>query len=180
MELTRRDALSALAASGVAVVGGAALVESDVLEFGDDGKEPALATHDIDTLVAVARVVFPTEVTGIREFVTTYAVGRTEDRPGYRRGTAAAISTLDTYATEWYDGTFVELDRETRNTLLDEMGVATARPDPDGSDAARVRYYLVNDVLFALFTSPTGGKLVGTENPQGYPGGLDTYRGGDE
>jgi hypothetical protein len=178
MELTRRDALSALAASGVAVAGGAALIESDVLEFGDDSDETTLAEHDIDTLVAVARVVFPSEITGIGEFVTTYALGRAEHRPNYRDGMADAISTLDTYAAEWYDGKFVELDRETRDTLLDEMGVADAHPDPDGSDAARVRYYLVNDVLFALFTSPTGGKLVGTENPQGYPGGLDGYQGG--
>jgi len=40
----------------------------------------------------------------------------------------------------------------------------------------RVRYYLVNDLLFALYSSPTGGKLVGIENPQGHPGGTGSYQ----
>jgi hypothetical protein len=64
--------------------------------------------------------------------------------------------------------------------VLDEMGVDTADPDPEGPDPARVRFYVVNDLLFALYASPTGGELVGIENPQGHPGGTDSYRRGPQ
>jgi hypothetical protein len=60
------------------------------------------------------------------------------------------------------------------------LGVRTAEPDPDGTDVERVRYYVVNELLFALYSSPTGGELVGLENPQGHPGGIDSYRRGPD
>ncbi|WP_458209053.1 gluconate 2-dehydrogenase subunit 3 family protein [Haladaptatus sp. NG-SE-30] len=179
MELTRRDALAALAASGVAVAGGAAVLDSRRSDDSGDA-DASLSDPDIDTLVAVARVVYPSEVSGIREFVTTYSVGRVEDRSNYRRGMDDAIATLDDYATDWRDGRFVDLDAETQDTLLQQMGVADAKPEPDGTDAERIRFYLVNDLLFAFYTSPTGGKLAGIENPQGHPGGLQSYQRGPE
>jgi hypothetical protein len=62
------------------------------------------------------------------------------------------------------------------------MGADTADPDPDpdGTDAGRVRYYVVNELLYALYASPTGGELVGIENPRGYPGGTASYRRGPD
>jgi len=66
-----------------------------------------------------------------------------------------------------------------RDSLLREVGADTAPPDPDGTNAERVRFYVVNELLYALYTSPTGGELVGIENPQGHPGGTDTYQRGD-
>jgi hypothetical protein len=41
-----------------------------------------------------------------------------------------------------------------------------------------VRYYVVNELLLALYASPTGGELVGIENPQGHPGGTASYQQG--
>jgi hypothetical protein len=58
------------------------------------------------------------------------------------------------------------------------MGADTVDPDPDGGDVARVRYYVVNELLFALYASPTGAELLGLENPQGHPGGLASYQRG--
>jgi hypothetical protein len=58
------------------------------------------------------------------------------------------------------------------------MGVHTADPDSEGTDPERVRFHVVNELLYALYTSPTGGELVGIENPQGYPGGTASYREG--
>ncbi|WP_137286763.1 gluconate 2-dehydrogenase subunit 3 family protein [Halorussus salinisoli] len=171
MELTRRDALAALAASGVAV-GTGAVLNGDL--FADD-PEPE---DRMDSLLAVAEVVYPSEVSGVEEFVRTYALGRVEDRPDYRDGMVGALSTLDEYARTWHDADFRRLDDETRESVLDQMGVDTASPDPEGSDPARVRYYLVNELLYALYTSPTGGELVGIENPQGHPGGTGSYRRG--
>jgi hypothetical protein len=70
------------------------------------------------------------------------------------------------------------LSEEAGDEALREMGVHTAEPDPAGTTAERVRYYLVNEVLYALYASPKGGELVGIENPQGYPGGANSYQQG--
>ncbi|USZ68294.1 gluconate 2-dehydrogenase subunit 3 family protein [Halorussus salilacus] len=176
MELTRRDAIVALAASGVAVGTGAYL---DGNPFADESTPASESPSDrFDTLLAAAETVYPTEVSGVEEFVRTYALGRVEDRPAYRDGMAGALATLDEYAREWHDADFRQLDAATREKTLDQMGVDTADPDPEGADRHRVRYYVVNELLYALYTSPTGGELVGIENPQGHPGGAESYRRG--
>ncbi|UPV74206.1 gluconate 2-dehydrogenase subunit 3 family protein [Halorussus limi] len=176
MELTRRDALVALAGGGAAVGTGAVLSGefADATPFADD---PAPEDR-LDTLLAVAEVVYPSEVSGVEEFVRTYALGRVSDRPDYREGMVDALATLDEYARSWFDDDFRRLDAGAREKLLDQMGVDTASPSPEGADPDRVRYYLVNELLYALYTSPTGGKLVGIENPQGHPGGTGSYRRG--
>lgn len=171
MQLTRRDALTALAAAGV-VGTGAAVMERD------SPPENPLDADDIDTLVALARVLYPSEVTGVRAFVERYSLGRTTERDAYRRGIADAVGELDGYAGSWYGARYAELDEGTQNKLLQEIGVPTADPDRRGRPPERIRYYLVNELLYALYTTPTGGELVGIENPQGHPGGLATYRRG--
>ncbi|WP_158056741.1 gluconate 2-dehydrogenase subunit 3 family protein [Halorussus halophilus] len=173
MELTRRDALAALAAAG-ATVGGVAVLEGN--PFADD-EEPE---DRLETMLSVAEVVYPSEVSGVEEFVRTYALGRVEDRETYRDGIVAALDTLDEYAQTWHDSDFRNLSADTRASVLDEMGVDTADPDPAGDDLNRVRYYVVNELLYALYTSPTGGKLVGIENPQGHPGGTSSYQRGPQ
>lgn len=170
-ELTRRDALAALAAgTGVAAAGAGALVWSELDE------EEGLSASERETLTALARTVYPTEVSGVDEFVETYVVGRVEDRPDYAAGLREAIAALDEYARTWNGAAFADASVEKRDELLREMGIDVVEPDPDGSEEERVRYYLLNEVLYALYTSPTGGELVGLENPQGYPGGTESYR----
>jgi len=51
------------------------------------------------------------------------------------------------------------------------MTVDTAGPDPDGVAGERIRYYLVNELLYAFYASPTGAGLVGLENPRPIPAG---------
>ncbi|MFB6075438.1 MAG: gluconate 2-dehydrogenase subunit 3 family protein [Haloarculaceae archaeon] len=167
-ELTRRDALAALAASGAAV--GAAALTWDSLS-GDE-----LGERERATLLAVARTVYPTAVSGVDSFVETYVVGRIEDRPEYAAGVRDAVRALDEHCRAWQDAPFRELSANGRDAALRDLGVGRSDPDPDGDRAARIRYYLVNELLYALFTSPTGGRLVGLENPQGYPGGTDSYQ----
>lgn len=172
MELSRRDALAALAAGGVAVANGCATLRWGEGDEGDRG----FTTAERETLVAVARTVFPSAVSGVPEFVETYSVGRLRDRRAYRDGVADAVATLDEYAEAWSDARFVDLGPEARDALLREMDVDAADPVPDGDDPERVRHYLVNELLYALYTTPTGGELVGVENPQGFPGGITSYR----
>lgn len=170
MELTRRDALVALGAvgAGTAVVG--------VRDLGD-GESDENDGRTLETLVAAAEVVYPSELSGIETFVETFLDGRL-DREDHAAGLHETTVELDDLAAEWYDGRFAALSPEDRDRLLREVGAHTAEENPDGTTAQRVRYYVVNELLLALYSSPTGGELVGLENPQGHPGGIDSYRRG--
>ncbi|MHC3380901.1 gluconate 2-dehydrogenase subunit 3 family protein [Haloarcula sp. H-GB5] len=183
-ELTRRDALKALGAAGVTVAGGAAALAWD--ESGDDdtaeteadaaSSESEFGEHERETYRAVAAIVYPSEVAGIEEFVDSYVAGRVEADSERAADMAAAVADLDAYTREWENSNFVAVDAATQEETLRGMGVKVADPNPHGDPRHRVRYYLVNDLLFALYSSPTGGELVGIENPQGYPGGTGSYQ----
>lgn len=179
-ELTRRDALAALTAAGIAT-GGAGLFTWEWLNEssqGTDETEVTLSEHDRETLDVLAETLYPSAVSGIPEFVETYVVGRLDAHPGREAEMVYAIETLDEYADRWYDDSFRRLDADKRDETLDMMGLDVTDPDPDGHDVERVRFYLYNELLFALYTSPTGGELLGLENPQGYPGGTASYQQG--
>lgn len=165
MELTRRDALVALGITGVAAGG------TTVTRLGNDDAEGV-----VERLLPVAEVVYPTEVEVTTEFLETYVVGRVESRDGYIEGVVDALDSLDDYTRNLRDEEFSDAPADARDSLLRYMGVDEAEPNPEGTDSERVRYYLVNELQYALYTTPVGGRLVGIENPVGYPGGLDTYR----
>ena len=186
MELTRRDALAALSAVG-ATVGGSVLAArfdppraddgSGADPAGDDtGTEVSLSTDLLDLLDAVAEVVYPDGVGERRAFVDSYVVGRVTDRPAYREGLREAAAQLDAVARDWHDAPYADLDVDTRDRILRNLGVETADPDPKGPLTDRIRFYVVNDLLFAFYSSPTGGRLVGIENPIGHPGGTESYQ----
>ncbi len=180
MKLTRRDALAALAGAGIIAGGGAAAIARD--EPGDEETSRSAAGTDrtLATLVAAAEVVYPSPVEGIEGFVETYSAGRIEEREAYRTGVRDAVVELDETARLWNGDFFAALSTTERDELLRQLGVHTAEPDPDGTIAERVRYYVVNELLYALYASPTGGELVGIENPQGYPGGTESYQRGPQ
>lgn len=177
MELTRRDALAALAAVGA---GGAAVGGTSLLGDGEEGAAPTADEPPeaavLDTLTAAAEVLFPSEVTGHRAFVETYVLGRVEGREDYRAGLVDAATDLDDVARDWQGDAFAKLDPAVRDRLLRDLGVETAEPDPAGPISERIRYYVVNDLLFAFYSSPVGGELVGIENPIGHPGGTESYQ----
>jgi hypothetical protein len=168
MKLSRRDALYALAGVGIAAGGTGAFVTTREDRFDDA----------LSVLVAVAEVVYPSEIEGIPAFVETYSLGRIENRKEYREEISEATAAIDENARFWYDTEYEKLDRATRDEVLHEMGVHLAEPAPKGTTAERVRYYVVNELLYALYTTPTGGRLAGTENPIGYPGGTVSYQRG--
>lgn len=181
MRLTRRDALVALGATGLAGAGvGAGVLAVEDGDPGDRSGDEAVSATARSTLVAAAEVLYPSGVTGIEEFVTRYSIGRVRGRESYREGLERATGTLDAVAREWYDEGFAALDADGRETALRELGADTADPDPEGRRAERVRYYVVNELLYAFYASPTGGGMAGIENPVGYPGGTASYRRGPE
>lgn len=163
-------ALAAIGAGGVGVIG---------LQRSPTGGESASVDAELvgETLVAAAEAVYPTEITGIETFVETFIAGRLDDGP-HADGLAEAVDALETRARSWYGDSFRALSTEDRDSLLHETGADTAEENPDGSTAEQVRYYIINELLLALYSSPTGGELVGIENPQGHAGGVDTYQRG--
>ena len=175
-DLTRRDALIALGAAGVGAGGLGALVWDEL-----DDEPPGRGSDDPtwrETVVAAAEALYPASVSGVESFVETYVVGRVQDRQTYLDGVQRAAGNIDEYARYWHDRPFAALDRSTRQTVFDDYGLADSAPDPEGSEREQVRYYLLNELLFAFYSSPTGGELVGLENPPGHPGGLDSYQRG--
>jgi hypothetical protein len=192
MRLSRRDALAALAGVG-AVGSGAGVVElarRGPPIAGDDAGAVDATPGDAESagldedaravLVATAEVLYPSAVTGHEAFVETYVNGRVRGDPDHRAGLRSAVAELDAVARDWHAEPYPDLARETRDRLLRDLGVDVADPDPEGSISSRIRWYVVNDLLYAFYTSPTGGRLVGTENPTGYPGGTESYQRGPE
>jgi hypothetical protein len=136
--------------------------------------------RSLDVLVAAAGVLYPSPVTDRRGFVETYALGRIEGREDYRAGVGTTTAELNDAARAWYGDGFPDLATDRRGDVLRELGADTADPEPEGSVAGRVRYYVVEELLYALYASPAGGRLAGLENPPGYPGGTASYRRGPE
>ncbi|MFC5971632.1 gluconate 2-dehydrogenase subunit 3 family protein [Halomarina salina] len=175
MRLTRRDALAALAAGGSgALAGCSALTESDVWSEGTE--DHPVGDHEMATLVAIAEVVYPSAVDGVASFVRTYTGGRVDGDGAYATGVAEAVDALDEYTATFHDERYVALSSADRRETLDYMSVDEAEADPDGAAEQRVRYYLVNELLFAFYRSPTGAGMAGLENPPGYAGGTTSYR----
>lgn len=86
------------------------------------------------------------------------------------------ISDLNGYTVDANGEPFYEISSGSEKiSILSSLGVENAKSDSTGGIPSRVRYYLVNGLLYALFTTPKGSKLVGIDNPRGYPGGFATY-----
>lgn len=176
MKLTRRDALAALSA---AASGGLAGCSAPTDEYGEPATDtPNLDESGMETLVALAEVLYPSAAENVEGFIEEYAAERVRREPDHDRGVVDAIEQLDEYAETIYGKRYAALSVDARASALDEMPVDTAEPVPDGTDTQRVRYFLVNDLLYAFYATPTGASLAGLENPPGHPGGTRSYQRG--
>ncbi|MFC6864100.1 gluconate 2-dehydrogenase subunit 3 family protein [Halomicroarcula sp. GCM10025817] len=171
MRLTRRDAvLSLLVGIGTGVAG---FADIEIGEEATDEESARLTERHVDTAVATAETVYPSGVSGTAEFVSSYVGGLPDDRSAEMARTAVG---LDEYARRERGRPFATLSSDARDSVLRSMGVDRTGSSSDGSLSERVRFYLVNQLLYGLYTSPTGSKLVGIENPVGYPGGYESYQ----
>lgn len=166
MRLTRRHALAALAGIGV---GSAAL-------DGTAGDSPPATVTRI--LLAVAPLVYPDDVDVDASFIETYVLGRSHAVSTYERRVKHATSELDQQARRDYRQSFAALDRESRRSALSRLGVDRVHATPDGTRAQQIRYYVVNELRYALYSTPLGGRRHGVENPPGFPGGTEAYQQG--
>lgn len=171
LRLTRRDALTAVAASGT--LAGISLAVSEAADEADSQQgDSALSDTDIATAEAVATVVYPTAVDVTTAFIETYLRRLSTDR---KAALSDTVEALNAHTQSSYGASFHEIDdRSKRDAVLRSLGVNRARSVSTGSVQERVRYHLVNSLLYALFTTPKGSRLVGVENPTGYPGGSTT------
>lgn len=170
--LTRRDALLALGALGFAEAGAA-------FHRSDAGDGP-LTDSERERLRSLTDVLYPSAVSVDAEFLQTYVLGRYREQPDDREGAREALAVLEDAARERFGTGFASLSVENRERVLEAIGVRRVGPVPDGRRPERVRYYLVNDLLYALYSTPVGGRLLGKENPTGHPGGLDAYQRGPD
>lgn len=173
MKLTRRDALLSMAAGGLGGYGVYAITGAT-----DPGRHPEpedteFVDHEIATLVSVAEVVYPSAVEVTTGFVSQYLAGVAPARAARLQRT---ITEFDDYARATAGAPIRASPPDERTALLHRLGVDTVHPRPEGTLAERVRYHLVNTLLYALFTSPRGSRLVGIESPHGHPGGFGAYR----
>lgn len=178
MELSRRDALAALAAATSGAVAGCSAPTDEYGEPKTDTAAPELDEEGRETLVALADVLYPSEVENVEGFVENYATERVRRDPDHGHGVVDAIGYLNDYAETIYGERYAALPASKRKAALDEIPVDTVDPAPDGTEPQQVRYFLVNDLLYAFYASPTGASLAGLENPPGHPGGTSSYQQG--
>lgn len=169
--LTRRDAVVALAALGVVEIG---------TDFATGPGDGPLTDDERAQLRAAAEVLYPSAVSVDADFLRTYVTGRYSDRPTDRRRLQAALAFLDDVAGDRFGTRFTALPVADRERVLHAIGVDRVGSVADGRQPEQVRYYVVNDLLYALYASPLGGRLVGRDNPTGYAGGLDAYQRGPD
>ena len=168
MELTRRDALLALAGGGL--VASTAVVEDAV------GHDATVTGVDLETLGALADVLYPSSVAVTDGFVETYVLGRDAVDDGYLTGLAEALNVVRATSRRETGRAYASLDAARRDGVLRATGADRAYADPDGTTAQRVRFYVIDGLLYALYTTPRGAGLVGNDNPTGYPGGTRVYQ----
>ncbi len=173
MRLTRRDAMRASVIGGV-TIGGAVAVSEQVTDPTNESQRSDVTETDLLTLKAIAEVVYPAEVTITTGFLRAYLNRLSEDRQSMMSQT---IIEVNEFSRSRVGSPYFEIkSTQIREALLRTMGVDRVQSKPTGTIPERVKYHLVNSLLYVLYTSPKGSQLVGIENPIGYPGGFATYR----
>lgn len=145
-----------------------------------DSDERDISSTRIATLQSVASAVYPSAIDVDSDFIERQVLDRTEPRPDHFDEMESAIETVDTYAKARFGDRMKELSEDDRRRVLHSVGATRVRPTADGTTAERVRYYLINDLLYALFTSALSSELTGIENPPGHPGGREAYQRGPD
>jgi len=161
MKLTRRDAIAALGAAGITSLAGCESLTGST--------EPP---SEMETMVALAEVLYPSAAEPTTEFVQSFLFGRIYDKESYQSALEAGVGTLNDIARDTEGAPFGRLDPDQRVSVIENSDLRTGESVADGSDVERVNYHLIDELLFAFYASPTGGEMVGNPNPRGFPGGF--------
>ena len=171
MQLTRRDAVRALGTTAVAGGLGIAVAEREhrALETTDR----SVTTKTMRRLVAIANTIYPSQVEVTEGYVKAYVSRLPDER---REATVASIDAIARAVERTGAEPLASASSATVDVTLRRMGVDRVDADPDGTVAERVRFYVTNSLLYLLFTTPKGSRLVGIDNPVGHPGGFRSYQ----
>ena len=165
MQLTRRDAVVALGTASVS--GGLGFVVADheqrTLERAGGPVTPGV----ISRLAVIADVVYPSKVSATEGYIEAYVSRLPEER---REATVAGVEAVARTVERTWAESLMSAPNAAIDSTLHRMGVDRVNADPDGTVAERVRFHIVNSLLYLLFTTPKGSRLVGIDNPVGYPG----------
>lgn len=167
MKLTRRRTLLGL-------VGASSVVGLGTYELtgGTQSGDGSVSNGIVDGLLTAADVVFPVETRSKRSSISNYVDGLNDDRTRALLGT---LSGLDRAASRRFGSPFRSLSRGEAKRLFAVLGVDRVQSRPEGTLPERVRFHVVNSVLYALLTHPTGTESFDVGNPVGYPGGIPTH-----
>ncbi len=172
MSLSRREVIAALLAGGATGTAVSAL-PSGLVETETAERQGDLTGANLEQLVAIAEVVFPSAIDVTAEDVSEYATRVPDDqRSAFHR----TLTQLNRRVFGSHGRLLAEMSVQQRGAALRSMGIARVGSSPSGSLAERVRYYLINQLVYSLFTTPQGSELIGVENPVGYPGGYESYQ----
>lgn len=169
LDLSRREALLGL-------VGASATASLGVHELvGDRNGGPgyrSVSRRQMTGLLTVADVVHPAEPEGFEPVLARYVARLPDHR---RRALLGTLSELDAVSRRQFGTGFGSLSAPEARLLLEELGVDRVRSSPRGTLVERIRFHLVNSVLYALLTDPAGTAVLGIDNPVGHPGGFSSY-----
>lgn len=166
MELNRRDALTALA-------GGSLVTIDAVRSTLFDEYTTSLSSQEKESLVSLAEVLYPSSVTVSTDFIDTYITGRYELSDEHISGLRKSLDIVQRTSRHETGQKLTALPVDDRDAVLRATGADRAFPDPDGTTAQQIRYYIIDELLYAFYTTPKGGRLVGNPNPTGHPGGIE-------
>ena len=127
-------------------------------------------------LVAVAEVLYPSSVAVTREFVETYSLGRQSVDEEYLARMSETLEEVRTTSRLETGRAYASLGPDLRDEVLRATGADRAYADPEGTVAQRIRYYVIDELLYAFYATPKGAEFVGSRNPVGYPGGTEAYQ----
>lgn len=169
MKLTRRHAI--LAAAGVSAAG----LGTYELAAADEVSDGPFTQRERAMLVTVAEAVYPWELAAAADVLVPYFT-RLDDRR--TAATRRTLAEFDRLAQSAFGVPLETLSAEEGRTLLRTLGSDRIQSSPTGTLAERVRFHLVNSILFALMTHPSGTAPFDIDNPVGYPGGFASYTEG--
>lgn len=166
MKLTRRHAI--LAAAGVSAVG----LGTYELAAADAKTDGTFTQREQAMLTTVAEVVYPWELESAADVLVPYCSRLDDRRKAAMRRT---LAEFDRMARSAFGVPLETLSADEGRTLVRALGANRVESRPAGTLAERVRFHLVNTVLFALMTHPSGTAPFDIDNPVGYPGGFASY-----
>lgn len=128
-----------------------------------------LSDRDLEVLLAIADAIHPTEPTRFRSPLVRYLEEKSDQRRGELQYTRIEFDQLAVRRT---GAGFVSMNARQARLFLHTIGVSRVQSQRKGTLVERIRFHLLNTVLYVTMTDPAGTAIFDISNPIGYPGGM--------